>query len=97
MVPLIHLQNVYWGVPAPWDPHMRRWFNLMVCHGGIPTITYGPTFFQWLRDQLIMIGDYAYFGVDFLSDLDLAIPEGAQWGDIGKKDFFIICFFWNFL
>jgi hypothetical protein len=78
-------KNVDWGVPSPWDPRMRRWVDLMARHGGIPTVTYGPTFFQWLRDQLIMIEDYAYVGADFHGDPDLALPEGAHWGDIGKK------------
>jgi hypothetical protein len=32
-----------------------------------------------------MIEDYAYAGLDFRGDLDLALPEDAQWGDIGKK------------
>jgi hypothetical protein len=26
----------------------------------------------------------------------LALPEGSQWGEIGKNDFFIICCFWYF-
>jgi hypothetical protein len=25
---------------------------------------------------------------DFHGDPDLALPEGSQWGDIGKNDFF---------
>ena len=73
-VPLLCLQNVDWGVPAPWDPHMRRCVDLMAHHGGIPAVTYGPTFFQWLRDQLIMIEAYAYAGDDFHGDPDLALP-----------------------
>jgi hypothetical protein len=84
-VPLLHFQNVDLGVPAPLDPHMRRWVDLMACHGGVPTVTYGPTFFQWLRDQIIMIEDYTYVGADFCGDPNLALPEGSHWGDIGKK------------
>jgi len=64
-------------VPSPLDPRMRRWVDLMACHGGVPTFTYGPTFFQWLRDQLIVIKDYAYVGTDFHGNPDLAFPEGA--------------------
>jgi hypothetical protein len=63
---------------------------------GVPTITYGPTFFQRLRDQLIMIEDYAYDGADFYGDLDLALPEGAHWGDIGKKLIFHYIYFLAF-
>ena len=32
-----------------------------------------------------MIEDYAYTGTDFRGDLNLQLPPGAQWGDIGKK------------
>jgi hypothetical protein len=32
-----------------------------------------------------MIEDYAYAGLDFHSDPDLALPEDAQWGDLSKK------------
>jgi hypothetical protein len=32
-----------------------------------------------------MIEDYAYAGLDFRGDPELALPEDAQWGDIGKK------------
>jgi hypothetical protein len=67
---------------------MKRWVDLMACHGGMSTITYGLVFFQWLRDQLIMIEDYTYAGNNFHGDPDLALPDGSQWGDIGKKDSF---------
>ena len=32
-----------------------------------------------------MVEDYAYAGTDLSSDLDLPLPPGGQWGDIGKK------------
>ena len=32
-----------------------------------------------------MIDDYAYVGLDFQGDMDLALPEDDQWGDLGKK------------
>jgi hypothetical protein len=34
---------------------------------------------------MLMIDDYAYAGLDFRGDPDLALPEDAQWGDLGKK------------
>ena len=34
---------------------------------------------------MLMVDDYAYVGLDFQGDLDLALPEDAQWGDLGKK------------
>ena len=32
-----------------------------------------------------MVEDYAYAGTNFIGDLDLPLPHGGQWGDIGKK------------
>jgi hypothetical protein len=32
-----------------------------------------------------MVDDYAYAGLDFRGDPYLALPEDAQWGDLGKK------------
>jgi hypothetical protein len=87
---------VEWGIPAPQDPQMKIWVDLMARHGGVPIVKYDQAFFQWLRDQLIMVEDYAYVGTDFRGDPDLALPEGSQWGEIGKKNFFIICCFWYF-
>ena len=42
-------------------------------------------FFRWIQDQILMVEDYAYAGMDFIRDPDLRIPLGGQWGDIGKK------------
>jgi hypothetical protein len=75
---------------------MRRWVDLMAHHGGIPVVTYGPTFFQWLRDRLITIEDYAYAGADFRGDPELGLPKGSHWGEIGKKDFFHLYCFYHF-
>jgi hypothetical protein len=32
-----------------------------------------------------MVDDYAYARLDFRGDPDLVLPEGAQWGKLGKK------------
>ena len=45
----------------------------------------GDPFFQWLRDQIVMVEDYDYAGTEFNGDPDLSLPLGGQWGDIGKK------------
>ena len=48
-------------------------------------VKFGDLFFRWLRDQMLMVEDYAYAGIDFTGDPDLPLPLGGQWGDIGKK------------
>ena len=48
-------------------------------------VNFGDLFFRWLRDQILMVEDYAYAGIDFNGDLDLPLPPSGQWGDLGKK------------
>jgi hypothetical protein len=84
-VPLLRLQ-VEWNLPAPRDPRMLSWCRLMARHVAGPIIKYDDTFFDWLQPQMLMVDDYAYAGLDFRGDMDLALPEDAQWGDLGKKD-----------
>ena len=44
-----------------------------------------------------MIDYYAYVGMDFVGDPNLVLPEGFQWGNLGKKDIlFFIVFLWIF-
>ena len=62
-------------------------------HNGVLVVNYDDIFFWWLRNQLIMVEDYAYIRIDFHGDPDLALPEGSQWGDIGKKEIFIYMMF----
>jgi len=62
----------------------------MARHVVISIIKYDDVFFQWLRNQLIMVEGYAYSEKNFHGDPDLALPMGSQWGDIGKKEIFVI-------
>ena len=48
-------------------------------------LKFGDPFFRWLWDQMLMVEDYAYAGIDFTGDPDLPLPPGGKWGDIGKK------------
>ena len=79
-------------------PRMRRWVDAMACHGGVggPRVTYGPTFFRWMRSQILKVEDYAIMGIDFREDLELPIPYGEEWDDQGKKEtiihFFLLYF-----
>ena len=66
----------------------------MARHVAGPIIKYNDSFFDWLRPQMLMVDDYAYTGLDFQGDLDLALPEDAQWGDLGKK--YTFCSFKSF-
>jgi hypothetical protein len=83
-VPVFRLQ-VEWDFPGPRDPRMLRWCRLMARHVAGPIVKYDDIFFDWLQNQMLMVDDYAYAGLDFRGDPDLALPEDAQWGDLGKK------------
>jgi hypothetical protein len=74
-----------WRLSGPRDPRMLRWCQLMARHVTGPIVRYDDLFFDWLQGQVLMIEDYVYAGLDFHDDPDLALPEDAQWGDIGKK------------
>jgi hypothetical protein len=51
----------------------------------VPIVRYNDIFFYWLRPQVLMVDDYAYPILEFQGDSDLVLPEGSQWGNIGKK------------
>jgi hypothetical protein len=61
----------------------------MAWHVAGPIIKYNDTFFDWLRPKMLMFDDYDYVELDFRGDLDLVLPEGAQWGELGKKYTFL--------
>jgi hypothetical protein len=88
-VPVLCLQ-VEWGITTPHDPRMKRWVDLMARHAVGHIIKYNNVLFEWLRTQMIMVDDYAYTGLDFYGDTELALSEGSQWGYIGKKEILFI-------
>ena len=63
------------------DPHILCWVEAMTLHGGGGSkVKYGSVFFHWLDDQILMIKDYTYAGIEFRGDSDLAyqqIPNGV--------------------
>ena len=71
--------------------------------GGRVANPYLTDFFPWWQRQIITIYDYPYTGIDFRGDLDMLLPPGATYGDIGKESqthflifelfkFFFLCF-----
>ena len=68
------------------DPRMLRWVQIMACTRAYRgEVKFSDPFFRWLRDQILIMEDYAYAGTNFNEDPDLPLPPGGQWGDIGKK------------
>jgi hypothetical protein len=77
-VPFLRLW-VEWGILAPQYPHMKIWVKLMARHCVVPIVKHDKVFFQWMRNQLIMVEEYAYAWTKFHGDLDLSLPEGLSW------------------
>ena len=40
-------------------------------------VKFGDPFFRSLQDQMLMVEDYAYAGIDFTGDPDLPLPPGG--------------------
>ena len=76
---------------------MKRWVKLMSRHARKSNIVFSTAFFAWFRRHIVTIDDYAYEGVDFQGDRDLVLPEGAQWGAIGKNDSTMFFIFIRFI
>ena len=86
-------QHVTLDVSNPTDPQMQRWVELMRKHAGQSTIVFLTAFFTRFWRKFVTIYEYAYTSVDFRGDPDLALPEGAQWGAMGKN---VLTMFFDF-
>lgn len=66
---------------------MLKWVTFMAHHRGGkgPTIRYTPDFFGCMENQIIMIEDFTYAGMDYIGDPDMPLLAMMQWGDLGKK------------
>ena len=40
-------------------------------------VKFGDLFFRWLRDQILMVDDYTYAGMDFSKEPGLPLPPGG--------------------
>ena len=68
------------------DPAQRRWADAMRrLRGGRVSNPYPTNFFPWWRRQIVAIDDYPYAGIDFQGDLDMSLPPGSAYGDIGNE------------
>ena len=77
----------------PEDPRMIALVTSMPhLGGGRPKVSYRSVFFHWLRNQLLMVEDYAYEREDFRNDLELVLPKGEVLDDRGKKRYYQLVF-----
>jgi hypothetical protein len=75
---------------------MVQWIEVIRGQGGgMVSTAYNYDFFFWWRWKIIALDDYPYVGINFQGDLDIPLPPGAAYGDIGNK-FLNISFFLYF-
>ena len=52
--------------------------------------------FPWWQRQIIAIDDYPYAGIDFWGDLNMPLPPGEAYGDIGNESQTLFLSFLNY-
>ena len=68
------------------DPAMLKWLGLLVRLGGGRKPHFSKDFFSCLDQDVLVVDDYGYAGIDFRNDPDLVFPEGEDWDSaLGKK------------
>ena len=61
------------------DPTMLKWLGLLVRLGGSRQPHFSKDFFSRLDQDILVMDDYGYAGIDFRHDPDLVLPEGEDW------------------
>lgn len=63
----------------PTEPQMKRWTGSMARLGGVPQVNaYGPGFFTWLDEHVLVINDYPYAGMIFRDDFNLPLTKEKE-------------------
>lgn len=58
---------------------MLKWSGLLVRLGGGRQPHVSEDFFSRLDQDILVVDDYGYAGIDFCNDPDLVLPEGYDW------------------
>ena len=61
------------------DPAMLKWSGLLVRLGGGHQPHFSEDFFSRLDQDILVVDDYGYAGINFCHDPDLVLPEGEDW------------------
>ena len=73
-------------VRSPCQPRLSRWGDIFLHQGGGDTVqsVYDDDFYFWWEWHLSALEQFPYVGMDFWGDLDLVLPLGGAWGELGK-------------
>ena len=67
---------------------MLKWLGLLARLGFGSQPHFSKDFFSLLDQELHVVDDYKYVGIDFRNDPDLVLPEGDEWeAALGKKKY----------
>ena len=64
--------------------------------GGRVANAYQTDFFPWWRRKIIAIDEYPYARIDFQGDLNMPLPRGATYSDIGNESQTLFLSFLNY-
>jgi hypothetical protein len=68
------------------DPAMLKWSGLLTRLGGGRQLHFLEDFFSRFDQNMLMVDDYGYAGIDFCQDLDLMLPDDEDWdASLGRK------------
>lgn len=71
------------------DLVMLKWSGLLMQLGGERQPHFSEDFLSRLDQDMLMVDDYGYVGIDFRNDLNLVLPECEDWDvALGKKHVF---------
>ena len=71
-------QHLSVEVGLPQEPKLMRWVAIMARHPeeGSEVVQFLHEYFRWLRNQLFVIQDFPYVGMDYRGDPDMTLPLG---------------------
>ena len=82
------------------DSTMLKWLGLLTRLSGGRQPHFLEDIFSRLDQDMLMVDDYGYAGIDFRNDPDLVLFEGEDWdAALGKKhviSFHVVIFFYMF-
>lgn len=83
---MLALQHLLVDAGLARKPRIICWVALMARHPeeGSEVVQFPPEYFRWLKNQLFVIQDFPYAGMDYHADPDMILPRGEQWDDSGK-------------
>ena len=77
-VPMLVPQHLTIGAGLPREPKLMCWVIVIACHPeeGSEVVRFSTQYFCWLENQLFVIQDFPYAGMDYCGDPNMTLPPG---------------------